>query len=371
MDRSKLKENLRCNTYLFQLAVENAFNHIIITDIEGKIIYANPAAEKMTGYSFPEMKGKTPALWGKQMNKKFYQQLWQTIKIEKKAFHGEIKNKRKNGQIYDSILTISPIIQNDKLNFFIGVEEDITEIKELDRKKTEFLSIASHQLRTPLGSMRWNIEMLLEEEFGKLNQSVREIVKQIYESNLRMIALVNDFLSVSRIEQNRVFDEPQLTDIVKLIRSVAAEIQIEAQKKSIIGELHFGKKPIPKIFIDPKRLQQVMHNLFSNAIKYNKPKGRVIVEVKKFDSIIQISVTDTGIGIPKKEQNKIFSKYFRADNAVRTENDGTGLGLFIVKSYVEAWGGKIWFKSKANKGTRFTFTLPLKPKSILTKKIKN
>lgn len=229
---------------------------------------------------------------------------------------------------------------------------------DLEKKATEFISFASHQLRTPLGSIRWNLEMLLSGEYGQIPKNIKDILTQIYKSDLWMIDLVNDLLSVSRIDQGRVFDEPKPTDITQLIKAVASEIQVEAQKRSLVGELHFDKKPIPKITIDAKRFREVIHNLLTNAIKYNKEKGRITVAVKKGDNGIYISVSDTGVGISEHDRKHIFSKYFRAGNATRMTNEGTGLGLYIVKSYVQDWGGKISYESTVGKGTTFTIQLP-------------
>ncbi|OGF99564.1 hypothetical protein A2Y99_04325 [Candidatus Gottesmanbacteria bacterium RBG_13_37_7] len=346
---------------LFRLATDNSFNQIIFTDADGKILYANTSSKKVSGYNPTELIGHTPKIWGGLMNKSFYENLWKTIKMEKKTFRSEVVNRNKTGDKYFASIIIIPITEKNEIQGYIGVEQDITDIRELDKKKTEFLSIASHQLRTPLGSMRWNLEMLLEEEFGKLPADAKTVLKQIYESNLRMINLVNDYLSVSRIEQGRVFDEPKSTDISKLIKQVAIEIETEAQKKSVVGEMRFDKTVIPKITIDPKRLHEVLHNLLTNAIKYNRKNGKIIIKVERKKNFIKISITDNGIGIPMKEKKKIFSKYFRAVNAQLNTNEGTGLGLFIVKSYVEAWGGKVGFESQVKKGTTFYFTLPLIP----------
>lgn len=357
MDNQSLLDNLT----VFKTIADNSRSLIIITDTDGKILYVNKSAEKITGFPEKELVGNKPNILGKLMDNNLYQKLWQTVKNEKKVFRCEIKNKKKNGQIYYSSLFVFPIMKGTVLTGFAGIEDDITELKDLDNKKTEFLSIASHQLQTPLGSMRWNMEMLLGGEFGKIPKNIKEIIEDLYQSDLRIISLVNDLLSVSRIDQGRIFDEPKDTDIVELIKSVAFNIEIEAQKRSLKGELQFGKEKIPHIFIDPRRLREVMHNLLSNAIKYTKPGGKITVQVKLENDCIVISVIDTGIGIPKNESDKIFNKFFRATNAQLSQNEGSGLGLYIVKSYVKGWGGKIWFTSSVDNGTTFTFTLPLLP----------
>lgn len=132
-----------------------------------------------------------------------------------------------------------------------------------------------------------------------------------------------------------------------------------ADKKSVAISILLEKDNIPKVMLDPKRLREVIENLLSNAVKYNLEGGRVVVEIRKLDEHIEIKVKDTGMGIPPEDQAKVYSKFFRAANAVRSETEGTGLGLFVVKSYTEKWGGKVSFESTLGKGTTFKVTLPL------------
>lgn len=244
---------------------------------------------------------------------------------------------------------------------------DITHMTEIDRMKTEFLSVAAHQLRTPLGSMRWNMEMLLSGDAGEIPEPIKEVIQQVYDSNQRMITLVSDLLNVSRIDQGRVKDEPELTDLVEIVKAAITEIEPVAKRKSVGVDLSVGNGSLPKIMIDPKRFREVIQNLISNAVKFNQPNGRVTVSVDKEGEYMKIKVVDTGMGIPKKNQGRIFSKFFRAENAVKSETEGSGLGLFVVKSYVEGWGGKVDFESEEGKGTAFIITLPLELKLQDTK----
>jgi PAS domain S-box-containing protein len=204
----QLAESAANDLQKFKRAVEGASDHIVITDPEGVILYANPAVTTLTGYSQKEVVGKkagSKELWGGAMSPDFYKQMWQTIKIDKKTFVGEINNRRKNGQKYIAMSSISPVLNNQgEVIFFVGIERDATVEREVDRMKTEFVSFASHQLRTPLSAMKWFSEMLLTGDAGKLNQEQSEFVKNIYDSNERMIQLVKDLLDISRIESGRV-----------------------------------------------------------------------------------------------------------------------------------------------------------------------
>ena len=275
-----------------------------------------------------------------------------TIHIDKLAF----KNK-----FFEMFIT--PVRDYErKISGGAVILHDVTHMTEIDRMKTEFLSVAAHQLRTPLGSMRWNMEMLLTGDAGEIPQPIKEVIQQVYDSNQRMITLVNDLLNVSRIDQGRVKDEPELTDLLEIVKAAIVEMEPVAKKKSVGIELNIGSDSLPKIMIDPKRFREAIQNLVSNAVKFNQPDGKVIVSVDKQEEYMRIKVADTGMGIPKNNQGRLFSKFFRAENAVKSETEGSGLGLFVVKSYVEGWGGKVDFESEEGKGTVFTITLPLEPK---------
>lgn len=233
--------------------------------------------------------------------------------------------------------------------------------KELEEAKNVFLSVAAHQLRTPLGSMRWNMEMLLEEG-EKLPKHVLYGIHEIYESNKRMITLVNDLLNVSRIEQGRVMEEPVPTDIAPIIRDVLKEQAVDAEQKNV--SVRFSEQPkVPPLVVDPKKFREIIQNLVSNAIKYNRKNGNVTISVeskiKNQESWVVIAVADSGMGIPKKDQERMFTKFFRASNAVASSAEGTGLGLFVVKYFVERWGGKVKFTSEEGKGTTFAVELPV------------
>jgi len=347
----------------FKLAVDNAYSHIVITDHDGICIYANKAVEMITGFSRKEILGKkvgTKDNWGGLMEPAFYQKLWRTIKVEKKSFSGHVKNKRKDGRNYDSFAVISPVLDKGRqVKFFVGIERDVTKEKEIDRAKSEFVSLASHQLRTPLSTINWYAEMLLAGDAGKINKEQKEYLQEVYKGNQRMVDLVNALLNVSRIELGTLAVEPEPTDLIDLANSVLNEIkpQIEQRKQKIVRT--FGKN-IPKINLDPKLMRIVFQNYISNAMKYTPEKGRIEIGIKKQKTEVLLSVKDNGMGIPKYQQVNIFTKLFRADNVREKETDGTGLGLYIVKSVIEQFGGKVWFESVESKGTTFFATIPIK-----------
>ena len=359
----KKLEEAKLDLEKFKLAVDNVGDHIVITDSEGIVLYANKAVEKITGFSPEEVVGKkvgTKELWGGLMGLKFYQKLWQTIKIDKKMFVGELTNRRRNGQKYIAAASIAPVLnKRGEIIYFVGVERDVTKAKEIDQMKTDFISLASHQLRTPLSAMRWFLEMLLSGDMGKLTKQQREVIKDIEESNDRMIELVNALLNISRIESGRIIVEPQWVNLKELVEGVVKDLEeyIKKKKQTVVVSVHPN---LPKIRLDPKLVRQVYLNLISNAVKYTPEGGEINIFVSKKDKEVISQISDTGYGIPKEEQERIFERFFRASNVVKKEVGGTGLGLYLAKAVVKSSGGRIWFKSQEGKGTSFWFTLPLK-----------
>ncbi len=343
----------------FKQAVEGVSDHVVITDVDGRILYANKAVEGITGFSRSEIIGKTPALWGGLMEKEFYEKMWKVIKINKQPYYGELRNKRKNGEIYDAEIHVSPIVdEKGDLAFFVGIERDVSKVKAVDRMKTEFLSIASHQLRTPLSAVKWFGRMLLDGDAGKLSKEQKKYVEQINQSNDREIQRVNALLNVSRIESGRIVVTPKETDFYQLIDSVISELSvgIENEKKKI--SFSRPKRDL-MINIDPDLIQHVLSNLISNALRYSASGQIVRVEVEIEGKIVKVSVVDKGIGIPEEQQQRVFDKFFRATNALKVVTDGSGLGLYLVKTIILSSGGQVGFISEENKGSTFWFTLPL------------
>jgi two-component system sensor histidine kinase VicK len=238
------------------------------------------------------------------------------------------------------------------------VFRDTTREREIDTAKNEFVSLASHQLRTPLTAINWYLEMLSSGDAGKINNEQKKYIKEIYNGSKRMVALVNALLNTSRIDLGTFAIEPELVDFKDIAESILLELAPDVTRKKMKIEKYYDKN-LPKIKADPKLIRIIFQNLLSNAVKYTQEGGKIELKIDKDKKNINIEVSDNGYGIPAKQQEKIFSKLFRADNAREKETDGTGLGLYIIKSILEKTDGKIWFKSKENKGTSFYVTIPL------------
>ncbi|KKP98843.1 MAG: Two-component sensor kinase [Parcubacteria group bacterium GW2011_GWD2_38_12] len=235
----------------------------------------------------------------------------------------------------------------------------VSNLRELDKLKSEFISVAAHQLRTPLSAVKWAVKMVIDGDVGPVNEEQKNILDQGYKSNERMIALINDLLDVSRIEAGRFEYEFLESSLEDLIETSIQEFQQIVKHKSISLKYHKPEKPLPKVKMDSLKLKMVIENLVDNAVKYTAPGGQVEVLFKYYRSIIEVIVSDSGVGIPKDQLPQLFSKFFRAKNVIRMQTDGTGLGLFIAKKIVEEHGGIIWVESEEGRGTKMHFTLPI------------
>lgn len=265
-----------------------------------------------------------------------------------------------DGRKFPAKITATSVIINRQVVGSVIVFRDITVEKDIEREKSDFISISSHQLRTPLGSIKWNLEMLVNGEFGELPELARGVIGQIMESNQRMINIVTDLLSVSRIERRQVANKPELVEVAPVVQSVIDETKVLADEQTVtVTSQMLSERPL-RVMVDPKLFHEVVENLVTNAIKYNKIEGTATVSVAQAGDKVKISVADTGEGIPEEERERIFTKFFRGNSAIRGDTDGTGLGLFVVKSYVELWGGRVWFESAAGKGSVFYIELPAK-----------
>lgn len=228
----------------------------------------------------------------------------------------------------------------------------------VDQAKTEFVSLASHQLRTPLSAINWYSEMLLSDDAGKLNPQQKEFVDEIAHGNKRMVQLVNSLLNVSRIDLGTFAVEPEPTDLGEILKSVLEELKPHIVDKKIIVKLTCPND-LPVAHVDPKLVRIVIQNLLSNAVKYNREGGTIEVLLSEDKDSMYLTVSDTGFGIPKKQQNKMFTKLFRADNVTVKAIEGTGLGMYVVKAIIEQFKGEIAFTSEEDKGTTFTVKLPI------------
>lgn len=326
---------------------------IFVFDEDRRLSLMNDQAEEFFGVEKEE-------LIGKKVFKFFHYPELRPLanllgrKIER-LFREELKMEE------NFILEVStiPLMSKGKNMGYIVVLHDVSREKVVERMKTEFVSIAAHQLRTPLSAIKWTLRMLLEGDLGDLNEEQQEYVEKTYKSNERMIRLINDLLNVTRIEEGRYLYERTPTNIVEMIQSLVDSYKDEVKKRDIVLEVNKPKEDLPKVEVDPEKVRLAAQNLVENAIKYTLEGGTVTVTIRRVKDEVEISIKDTGIGIPEEQQDRVFSKFFRGVNALKEETEGSGLGLFITKNIIEAHGGNVWFESQVGEGTTFYFTVPL------------
>lgn len=233
-------------------------------------------------------------------------------------------------------------------------------LRKLDEIKSGFISVVAHQLRTPLSGIKWTLNLLLNGDMGPLQNEQKTFLLKAYESNDRMIALVNDMLGADRIESGKVRYSFASVDLRDMVDSILFELLPQAQAKGV--SIHFAARSesLLKVRADPEKMRAVFQNLLDNSIKYSLAQGNIEIGMKpgNHDEVL-VWVKDDGIGIPKEQQKNVFERFFRAKNAVKAETDGSGLGLFIVRSIIERHGGRIWFESAEGKGVTFYFTVPV------------
>lgn len=226
-------------------------------------------------------------------------------------------------------------------------------------KMAEVVSIVAHQLKNPLSVLKGYLEVLLSEDFGKINEKQKEYLSDALENIGRMTRIVNYLLDVSRIEEGRYELKFEKTSLEKITQEVIKDFSSWAEASNCEITLKTPKK-LPKVLVDPLKIRQVIENLISNAIKFKGPgRGKIEITLEQKGNQFLFSCKDNGVGIPKGDFKKVFTKFYRSEQAMELDPGGTGLGLYINKAIIELSGGKIWFEKNKDFGMTFYFTLPI------------
>jgi len=239
----------------------------------------------------------------------------------------------------------------------LALTEANERLTAMDKAKSEFIAIAAHQLRTPLSGVKWTLKMMIDGDIGPITEEQKKFLQKSYQTNERMIYLVNDLLSVAHIEEGRFVYELQECQLEDLIAEVIAGFKKNLEAKQL--DLEIKRVKLPKIKVDQEKIRLALQNLLDNAIRYTPNKGRIQIELKQDNNNLKVIIKDNGWGIPKEQQARLFTKFFRGSNIIKRDTEGTGLGLYIVKNIIEAHHGQIGFGSEENRGSIFWFSLPL------------
>ena len=233
------------------------------------------------------------------------------------------------------------------------------EPRQPNQSESDFISIVAHQLRTPLSGVKWTLDMILGGTLGTLSAEQKALLLKCYESNERMIVLINDMLSANRIDSDKLEYHLVPTQILDLLDNVLFEMASSVSKKKLRVLFVNKDKNLPRVLIDVEKMRAVLQNLLENAIKYTPEGRKVEIDFQVVGELVQISIKDSGIGIPEEDKKNIFKRFFRAKNAAKMEKNGSGLGLSMSQGIVEKHGGKLWFESKVEEGSIFSFTIPI------------
>ncbi len=334
--------------------IEQSVDGIFVTDAEQKIEIWNSALERLTGLDSDEAIGHTVT-----DARVYFTEMESNVRPD----FTEIRLRhRRTNQIVWLGAAYAPITSNGEVTGYICILRDISRQKELEQAKNDFVSTASHELRSPITAIVGYLSMLKRGDAGKIiNNQQAFFIDKAYNNARRMVSLIEDLLTTTRMEtgQTRFHHEP--VDIVHQIETILADQSFKAEEKRISITLDRTNGKL--VLADPNGLHQVLVNLISNAIKYTPSKGKVSIqfasETIEGEERLITSVADTGVGIDESDQPKVFEKFTRIDNPLSVSAGGTGLGLYITKTIIEQLGGKIWIQSKKGEGSTFSISLPI------------
>jgi len=354
VERSELKEIL--------VNLEDA---LVVYDKDFKIIFFNPAAEKLFHLKKDQIIGKimTPQTVGTESLKLLTQVVFTSLapvmvsRSEAGAYPQVTDLSWENPFL--SLRTSTMPLRDEGGNVvgFMKIVRDRTREISLLKAKNEFISVASHQLRTPVTNIKWSLESMAADP--GIPESAKGFLQSALEGEKLLLAVVEDLLSTSKIEEGRFGYEMKETDLVEFISQILPLALSEAEQAGV--KLYFDRptEAIPKVFMDPGKITMVLENLLDNALRYNVKDGEVTVRLTKVPNqpFVEVQVKDTGVGIPQSAAEKLFTKFFRAENVTKSQTTGTGLGLYIARNIIQAHGGKIWAESEESRGTTMRFTL--------------
>jgi len=369
----------------FRELLEAAPDAIIEVDVDGRIVLLNLAAEKSFGYMRDELLGQPvemlipDSVKGNHLRHRAH--YWSQPITRPMGHEMALFGRRKDGSAFPVEISLSPVKSEDGFRVtaiirdtsdrkraedrFREMQQAYTqelearnrEVERANQLKSEFLASMSHELRTPLHTVIGFAELLAEELEGPLNEKQQRFIDHIHKDSLHLLELINDILDISKIESGRLELRREMFDISAALEETLSTIRPQAEAKSIEIETDLA---IPgAIFADRLRVKQILFNLLSNAVKFTPEGGSVAVEAMESGRFIQITVSDTGIGIPKEQHEAVFDKFYQVGATTKGVREGTGLGLAITKALVEEHGGCIWLESEPGKGSRFTFTIAL------------
>ncbi|MEI8230460.1 MAG: ATP-binding protein [Candidatus Peregrinibacteria bacterium] len=363
---TKRTETIRIQSAKDRTILTSIHHGILVCDAQGIVQDSNPAARSMIGK-------ENIGVDGRPFDQIFVLSRHQKIlpigehPVQRCLIAHDIIHQEPNDQLsilrpdrsrVPIMIMVSPLMVGDEFLGAIAVFHDITEERKLDYMKSEFISLASHQLRTPLSAITWYLELLTSDEHEPLTAMQKSYVQEMQDASSRMAHLIDDLLHASVLEGGNITPTLKPTDIVTIVRESTENSQSQAKDRSIGLSIILPEHSI-MVNTDPTLVQMVINNLLSNAVKYSNPGSTVTIGLHTDVQQVQVTVADKGVGIPEEDKIHIFGRLFRASNVVKMDTNGTGLGLYISHLIAGQLGGSLTFESKIGEGTTFTLALPL------------
>lgn len=356
--------------YVKDRTILTSIHHgIIVTDARGNIVDINPAALGMMGRREAHVLGQSvsevlPLSHHQVLMPKEQHPVLRCLKrksVIRPLPDEQLSIVQPNHNHVPIMLVASPLSMGRHFLGVIAVFHDVTEERQLDYMKSEFISLASHQLRTPLSAITWYLELLTTDEQEKLSTTQKSYVSEMMYAGKRMSQLIDALLHASRLEGGGIKPTFRSVNAVTLVREASETARSLAKDRGVSLEIKAPAKALT-LLTDPTLVQIVVHNILSNAVKYSAENSTVTIAIARDGARVNISVKDTGVGIPQSEQKRVFSRLFRASNVRKVDTTGSGLGLYISRMIMNQLGGKILFRSNEKSGSTFIVQLPLHPR---------
>jgi len=344
--------------------IQSLNDGLILYDLEYKILLINNKAEEILGV-------KSDKVIGKYVNNDFakknifFNNLFKLKNLSLEDFaHKEYSTEIPTKMVLE--VTYIPVHDHLQKIGSMQMIRDISKEKEVELLKSNFVSVASHQLRTPLSGIKWSLDMLIKGDYGDLTEEQKNIIGKAYKTNGNLISLVSDLLNVSRLQEGKFDYSFELNSPMNLIKKIYNELKPVADRNNLDFKLELPIDGLPPISFDEKKLDLAIRNVVDNALKYTLPGGKVLVKAmhETISNAFVLIVNDNGVGIPKEQQKHIFTKFFRAKNAISLQTEGSGLGLFLAKEIIEQHNGILSFESSEDKGSEFSIYFPLDPEKM-------
>jgi len=379
---SQLSGKLRSNQEQSAILIQSIADGVIVTDTAGKINLMNRTAANMTGWTIDEAAGvdvksvlKVASEKGEPISEDQYP--FTAVLVHKAFINQVLQLTSRKGRKQVVSLVISPVVtENGEVFGAVAVMRDISEQRAAEQQRAEFISTASHEMRTPVAAIEGYLSLSLNDKVSTIDSRARSYLDKAHASTEHLGKLFQDLLTSAKAEDGRLSSHPQVVEMGSFLEQLIEDLRFTAQKKNLIAEFVVGTtgdtidatkseehetvkviKPLYYAYADPERLREVITNLFDNAIKYTD-QGKITVGLTGNADVVQAYIKDTGAGIPAEDIPHLFQKFYRVDNSATRVIGGTGLGLFISRKIVELYNGRIWVESDLGKGSTFYINLP-------------